>query len=66
MSSYETLLKVSANPAGADEGVNTIRFFDTHANMLYQNNYNYSQTITSGGVIATFELGMLQIFTLLI
>lgn len=52
--------------AGADEDVNTIRFFDTHANMLYQNNYNYSQTIASGGVIATFGLRMLQIFTLLI
>ncbi|UYT10436.1 glycoside hydrolase domain-containing protein [Lactococcus garvieae] len=66
MSAYETLLKVSAKLVGADEDVNTIRFFDTHANMLYQNNYNYSQTIASGGVIATFGLRMLQIFTLLI
>jgi len=66
MSAYETLLKVSAKLAGADEDVNTIRFFDTHANMLYQNNYNYSQTIASGGVIATFGLRMLQIFTLLL
>lgn len=32
MSSYETLFKVSANLAGADEGINTIRLFDNHAN----------------------------------